>query len=112
LEGRDVGDRLGDSASSSGALTATGVVGSVAIDLLAGDHHPPPQLDRRLSPSRCESPPQGRALSKHDKAARRRCLVVAHRQSVSVAASSIIMASRFLASSSCRFAISAILRSR
>ena len=33
-------------------------------------------------------------------------------QSVSVAASSIIMASRFLASSSCRLVISAILRSR
>ena len=36
----------------------------------------------------------------------------AHGQSVSVAASSIIMASRFLASSSCRLAISAILRRR
>ena len=36
----------------------------------------------------------------------------AHGQSVSVAASSIIMANHFLASSSCRLVISAILRSR
>ena len=73
--------------------------------------HGPLQLDHRLSPWWCGWLPQG--LPQLDNIAVVLCRVsTAHGQSVSVAASSIIMANRFLASSSCRLVISAILRSR
>ena len=103
---------FGESASSGGAPTATGVVRSGGVVSLAGDQHPPPQLDHRLSPWWCGWPPQGLPQLDNVAAAALSCFDSAHGQSVSVAASSIIMASRFLASSSCRLAISAILRSR
>ena len=56
--------------------------------------------------------PRDRWLSRSDNAVYARLALNVDYQSASLAASSIIMASRFLASSSCRCATSAILRSR
>jgi hypothetical protein len=82
------------------------------IDLLAGDHHTHLHSPIFVTSMIVRTPAIAFAKPGQQRRGPLSRLDSARRQSVSLAASSIIMASRFLASSSCRLTISAILRSR